>query len=387
MVDTNCTYHFMCTFKKIFVSVRSNPEDKYNVPLLNLFQKYTALIPQMNKIEIAKLKNDINSMEELEDGLKADLISTLDIYTCKENMKNREKVNTYMPVLNEFVNEIVNLLHSKESTRVRDLADAAHNFPEFLINELWSPKDYWKIYITPYRKQWDKNFLNNWENRFLEKIKPQQKSDTEMFYLKFGDQIKLVRKIKESEFTSYHHEVLAGIKLQDGNIVIASPDWYSVHLGAGEEKAVFCICDNENRVFALEVIDEKHYLNGRFVGGQYFFDKRIEALQNKKLKPDSWIGLTFTGLVKVREFVYGYEWGRFQLNPNKQVWVDHILTSWVQFFLSSRFNEFKKRYKDVHERNVMLEIRDSKPGIPVITKDWTGRVRLVRAWIQPIDVR
>ncbi|MCX7749009.1 MAG: hypothetical protein N2645_19290 [Clostridia bacterium] len=209
-----------------------------------------------------------------------------------------------------------------------------------------------------------------------------------MIILNFQNQIKPVVKIKAHDFTDYHHQVISNMKFSKGSLVIPDPNWTSIYLGAGEEKAVFCICDHENKVFALEAIDEKHYLNGRFVGGQYFFDKRIEGFRNVKLKPGAVIGLTFTGLIRVREFVHGYEWGRFQYDPQRKRWIDSILTSWLHSFLASKFEEYKKRYKDVHERNVMLEIRElNQPGIPAIAKDWNGKLRFIKVWLQPIDVR
>lgn len=209
-----------------------------------------------------------------------------------------------------------------------------------------------------------------------------------MFDLKFQDTIKTVEKIQEHQFTEYHHRVLSGIRFVNGNLDIPDCSWSHIYLGAGEEKAVFCICDHENRVFALEAIDEKHYLNGRFVGGQYFFDKRIEGLKNVKFKKESLIGLTFTGLTRIREFVYGYEWGRFQFDPAEKRWIDHLLTGWLQMRLVSKFNGYKERYKDVHERNVMFEIREAKDkGIVTWARDLNGKVKLVRVWIQPIDIR
>lgn len=209
-----------------------------------------------------------------------------------------------------------------------------------------------------------------------------------MFLLKFGGEIVKVSKIKSEEFTSLHHDVLSQSTIDDGELIFPDKLWRSILLGAGEEKAVYCVCDHYNRVFAVEVIDEKHYLNGRFVGGQYFFNLRVPKISNVKLNTESLIGLSFTGLIKVREFVYGYEWGRFQYNVIKVGWFDNILTFILQSRLSNHFRKFYERYKDVHDRNVMFEIKDLKEnGVLALMKDLDGKLKIVRVGLQAIDVR
>jgi hypothetical protein len=209
-----------------------------------------------------------------------------------------------------------------------------------------------------------------------------------MFPLKFGSEVKTVAKIVTDEFTPLHHEIITQVQYEAGNLVLPDPRWASIFLGAGEEKAVFCICDQNNRVFALEAINERNYLNGRFVGGHYFFETRVPGLKSVKLDPDSLLGLTFTGLVKIREFVYGYEWGRFQFDPRKQGRLDLMLTTWLQSVFASQFNHYRSRYKDVHDRNVMFEIRTSKEkGAFIAAKDWLGRLKFCKVGLQPIDVR
>src|SRR5262249_54752722 len=157
----------------------------------------------------------------------------------------------------------------------------------------------------------------------------------------------------------------------------------SLFLGAGEEKAVFCLCDTEQRVFALEILDERTYLNGRFVGGAYFCEARVPALSNVLLSARSRYGLKFTGKVLARDSIYGYEWSRFQFAPNKESWLDAVMTSWLQAGLTSQFDSYRSHFKDVHDRNVLFEIRPlSEKGIPILMKDCTGKLRLARIGLQ-----
>lgn len=209
-----------------------------------------------------------------------------------------------------------------------------------------------------------------------------------MFPLRLGSEIRSVTKIHAEDFTSDHRDVLLQAVLQSGNLLLPDSRWASQFLGAGEEKAVFCVCDHNNRVFAVEVLDERTYLNGRFVGGQYFFDLRIPGLSQVKLNPNSEFGLMLSGKVKIREFVHGYEWSRFQFDPRQPGWQDSILTTYLRSMLVSRFNGYRSLYKDVHERNVLFELRTLKDkGFLVPVRNWKGNLCLVKVGLQPVDVR
>ncbi|MBN1565375.1 MAG: hypothetical protein JXA10_16130 [Anaerolineae bacterium] len=206
------------------------------------------------------------------------------------------------------------------------------------------------------------------------------------FPIQFGNEIRIVSKI--STFSAQHRAIIEQASYQDRHLVLPDLRWRSVFLGAGEEKAVFCVCDHEQHVFALEVINERTYLNGRFVGGDYFCDLRVPGLANRKLNPDAFAGLMFTGKVRVREFVYGYEWARFQFDPRRSSWIDNILTLWLQTVFAAQFQRYHAHYQDVHDRNVMFELRHtSASGFPVLVRDCSGRFIVYRVGIQPIDVR
>lgn len=209
-----------------------------------------------------------------------------------------------------------------------------------------------------------------------------------MFPLNFQGKIELVRKIEAHELSSEHRRTILQASYRAGQLHFPDPRWLCCYLGSGEEKACFCVADEQQRVFVVELIDERHYLNGRFIGGSYFFAERLSQVRGQAFSPNALIGLQFTGLVKLREFVYGYEWGRFQLQPDRQRAVDRLLTQLLQARFQERFNYFRQHYSDVHDRNVMFEIRSAKQsGLPWLIKDWLGRWQWVRIALQGIDLR
>jgi hypothetical protein len=209
-----------------------------------------------------------------------------------------------------------------------------------------------------------------------------------MFDLKFGPHIVKVTKIRKEDFTPLHHDILSQMRYEPDTLIFPDDRWKARYLGRGEEKAVFCVCDHEQRVFAVELIDERHYLNGRFATGQYFFKMNIPSLAGVRAQPESEFGLTFTGLIKVREFVHGHVWARFQFHPHKQTLFDRFLTSLLQSVYRAQFHEYRARYRDVHEWNVAFEIRPRRErGFPMFVRTESGRLVLVKVGLQPIDVR
>lgn len=209
-----------------------------------------------------------------------------------------------------------------------------------------------------------------------------------MFPLCFDGTIREVEKIAESDLAPYHRETIARANFYNGDLSFPDKQWHSIMLGVGEEKAVFCVCDHNNKVFAVEAIDERTYLNGRFVGGKYFFDVTAPGFARVRFSARSLAGLTFSGKLKIREYVYGYEWARFQFDPRVHSWIDLLLTSWLQMSLGAQFEDYRRHYKDVHERNVLFEIRErGQRGVFGFARDWKGQARVVRVGLQPIDVR
>jgi hypothetical protein len=197
-----------------------------------------------------------------------------------------------------------------------------------------------------------------------------------------------VSKAVAADFTDWHEQQFAAMTYADRLLHFPDPRWRCLYLGKGEEKAAFCVCDHRQRVFVVEAIDERTYLNGRFVTGTYFLERRVTRLSGVDFDRRALIGLRFTGLVKVREFVDGYEWARFQWRPDRRSWLDRPWTAFLQVVFGGRYEAYRRRYRDVHERNVLFEIRTLRQsGVPGVARDAAGRVRLVRIGLQPIDLR
>jgi hypothetical protein len=191
-----------------------------------------------------------------------------------------------------------------------------------------------------------------------------------------------------ADFTEWHDHQFAEMRFADRLLHFPDPRWRCVYLGKGEEKAAFCVSDHQQRVFVVEVIDERTYLNGRFATGTYFFERRVAGLSGVDFDSRALIGLRFTGLIKIREFVDGYEWARFQWRPDRRSRLDRPLTAVLHLILGARYDAYQRRYRDVHERNVLFEIRNlHTSGVPMLARDAAGRVRLVRVGLQPVDVR
>ena len=141
--------------------------------------------------------------------------------------------------------------------------------------------------------------------------------DHSRFPWPFDDGVRLVQKIRKEEVTGEHHRVLAEARLEDRRLVLPVRSWTASCLGWGQEKVVFCVSDDQQRVCAVECIDERTYKNGRAVEADYFFVHDAAGLDGVRWSPLAIGGLRFTGLIKVREFIYGYVWCRFPFDPRR----------------------------------------------------------------------
>jgi hypothetical protein len=60
----------------------------------------------------------------------------------------------------------------------------------------------------------------------------------------------------------------------------------------------------------------------------------------------------------------------------------------LQSILGARYATYQRHYRDVHERNVLFEVRPhNQRGVPALARDAAGRIHLVRIALQPIDLR
>jgi hypothetical protein len=201
--------------------------------------------------------------------------------------------------------------------------------------------------------------------------------------MQFENELREVRKITDGEFTALHRDMLAKAEYDAMELRFPDSRWRSFFLGAGEEKAVYCVSDHENRVFALELIDERTYLGGRLADGKYFFEGHASGVRNKKLN-----NLLLSGLVKAREFVHGYEWNRFRYDAARRRLIDPLLTFLLRNAFSKDFDRYRRQYKDVHCGNVMFELREAGgKGFPLLVKTLDGKRCWSKIGVRPIDVR
>jgi len=163
-VAKNFICNFMEAYQHVFILIRAKPNANYNIYLLKTFQKYLPSVPELKNSDVRALKKDINSNNELEDGIRKALTYELNQYGSEQRLEKFEKIIKFIPILAEITQEMITLLEKQEFSQVNALADAAHNFPEFLISSTWNIDEFWSCYIIPYKKRWDKDFLDQWES-------------------------------------------------------------------------------------------------------------------------------------------------------------------------------------------------------------------------------
>lgn len=149
----------------MYVIIRYKPQGEYNYSLVQTFDKYISDNSLVDKDTLVNLQKDIRCIKDLE--FQRTFIKELRKFWVKKWIKNLEIYKENTPLLKAINNELLNLLEKKEYNRIRDLADSVHNFPEMLIkSDEWKASDFWSVFIEPYRKSWDKNFFEEWKERF-----------------------------------------------------------------------------------------------------------------------------------------------------------------------------------------------------------------------------
>ena len=166
----------------------------------------------------------------------------------------------------------------------------------------------------------------------------------------------------------------------DGRLLrFPDPAWRCAYLGAGEEKACFGVRDADGRMFVLEVIDERTYLNGRFVGGAYFGDQRVPGLAGVPKSARATVGLRFTGRSRPGSGCTATSGrvsrgGRTGAAASTRCSPDTC--GWSS---AAAYDRYRRQYSDVHERNVMFEVRPARAGeCRCSRRDLSGRIRLMR---------
>ena len=159
---------FMLGFQRIFINIRSQIRNPYNISLLEQVSKYCLKLKDEDAIEFelfrieiyGNVSSDLETYEFLENALKMDCISYV--------TDNLGEISRYLSVLSDAALEICALLRQENFERAYDLVDAIHCLPEAIMSKKqWNSKAFWKIYIKPYREKWDNNFLSIQEKQLV----------------------------------------------------------------------------------------------------------------------------------------------------------------------------------------------------------------------------
>ncbi len=228
-------------------------------------------------------------------------------------------------------------------------------------------------------------------------------SDKRLFYIKYpiNGVIRKATKLDPVDFTTQHLTTLASGHFDANNrLAFDNPAWGSAWLGAGEEKAVFLIVDGENRAFALELLVQGGYQDGRLVDGYYLANFQISQIAGRKRDPRCAFSLKFSGEAKAREFIFGETLAGPPLkhmspsgNFGNSI-INKLAWRWAKSIVYPYFCENQRRYRDAHEANVAIEFiplhnpqRKSHFLFPILALGHDGRLHWYYYRLTCIDVR
>lgn len=159
---------FMLGYQRIFVIIRSDINNPYNLDLLEIISKYCLLLEEDQSTKFDTFKSEIYNIIDEHTDINELIENALKIYEVNYITDNLNEIYRYLSVISDTALEVCTQLRQKNFDRAYDLVDAIHCLPEALISKKqWDPKLYWKMYIRPYREKWDKQFLKTQERELL----------------------------------------------------------------------------------------------------------------------------------------------------------------------------------------------------------------------------
>lgn len=240
----------------------------------------------------------------------------------------------------------------------------------------------------------------------MPRVAEQEKSSASVSKFKYylNGQVVTLTKIKAEEFTSAHwHSIESAYFNSEGHLVFNNPNWQSLWLGAGEEKAVYLVTDENQKAFALELLDRATYLEGKLMEGDYFGDVTLSNVNGYKPNPGSLVGHVFGGRGRVREFIYGETLAGPLILPRHQdayrmpfplAWLAWLSRKLSRTMVESRYRALREQYSDAHEANVVIELLPLKNPemknhywLPLLWSDHDGYPHFYYFRLTPIDVR
>ncbi|GGD56788.1 hypothetical protein [Paenibacillus nasutitermitis] len=153
---------FLLILNKLLIISRYKINETNVLSTLNLIQKKSVHLMNGREEAIEQL---------IEEALLIDGKIILDIenqYSSSYNeILSETQCNTifqYLQLINVVIEEIKALILLNKYQRAFELVDAIHCLPEMLIQKNWNAREYWEVFIHPYREKWDSSFLFEMEN-------------------------------------------------------------------------------------------------------------------------------------------------------------------------------------------------------------------------------
>ena len=158
MLSNNDLYDLSAVFKEI----RSNILYEYNTAIL---KKLIEILENESLYEENQIRKALASIGKLEEN-KWLFVYYNNLYTYRRLLKD----STIYRILIYACSTLKSLFEIGDFEQADALVDSIHCLPEIIAeNQFHIPYTYWKTYILPYRKRWNKTFLLSEEKEYRKK--------------------------------------------------------------------------------------------------------------------------------------------------------------------------------------------------------------------------
>ena len=148
----------------ILAVIRAKPNESVTKDVINiLYQFYQKNLKYFNETDFLKLFETVNFLGGYETFLQSVAADSTQIIPTD----NLVAITKFQPLLLESYKTAIVLYDECAYSQLSDLLDTIHALPESLCyKNVWNAKAYWRAYIRPYCKKWDRQFLKSYKFLF-----------------------------------------------------------------------------------------------------------------------------------------------------------------------------------------------------------------------------
>lgn len=153
------------SIEALFLSIRSNPEDKNFLQVLKIYEKHITPEMNFNNKTIKLIKKDLISTVDFSG--KQSMLDDLEGLFLGVKVRHKKLIYRSLEIFNYIFKEMIAKVETNETDKLRTMASSVHNYPGFLVgNNKINPKLFFDEHLLFYKRRWNENFMCKYKQVF-----------------------------------------------------------------------------------------------------------------------------------------------------------------------------------------------------------------------------